>query len=293
LPALVDRQTWERVQAKLAQRQGRTTSHKGKNMDKYILSGVVYCAHCGAKMYGQRSTRRKKGKTYAYERYVCSSYHTKGHGVWGHHTIDQAALLAVLLGKLREAVLLGGHRQEPRQRILEGLKAKQSDPADIDALRSRLAVLNKQVDHGAKRLLGAPDDIADLLAVELSKLRKQRDRLAMEVSEREPAITIRAVPVPVTDVQPTPSKSITIGAVIRYTSRGKSTSPIPASTALCSAAVSSALPSPIAPKWPTVSPPARTGCNRDAGSSAPMRHASTITTPSGSQRFSNTSCHTP
>ena len=193
LPALVERETWERVQVKLAQRRERTTPHKAKNMDKYILSGLVFCEHCGAKMYGQRSSRRKNGKTYTYERYVCSTYHTKGHQVCGHHTIDQAALLAVLLRKLQEEVLIGEHRRELRQRILEGLAAEQSAPTDIDALRRRVADFDKQVAHGTKRLLQAPDDIADLLAAELSKLRKERDRLARELSEWEPT--------PVTDLE--------------------------------------------------------------------------------------------
>ena len=186
LPALVDRETWERVQEKLRQRRGRTTSHKAKNLDRFILSGLLYCDHCGAKMFGQRSTRRKNGKTYEYERYVCSSYHTKGHSVCGHHMVNQAAILAVLLEKLREEVLAGGHREELREQVLEGLRAKQSAPADIDALRLRVADLDKQVVHGTKRLLGAPDDIADLLAAELSKLRKERDRLAKELTEWEP-----------------------------------------------------------------------------------------------------------
>ena len=186
LPALVDRETWERVQEKLRQRRGRTTSHKAKNLDRFILSGLLICDHCGAKMFGQRSTRRKNGKTYEYERYVCSSYHTKGHSVCGHHMINQAAILAVLLEKLREEVLAGGHRQELRQQVLEGLKAKQSAPADVAALRSRVADLDRQVAHGTKRLLQAPDDIADLLAAELSKLRKERDRLTKELSDWEP-----------------------------------------------------------------------------------------------------------
>jgi chromosome segregation ATPase len=100
--------------------------------------------------------------------------------------MNQSPLLAVLLEKLREAILAGGHRQELRQQVLEGLRAKQNAPADIDALRSRVADLDKQVAHGTKRLLRAPDDIADLLAAELSKLRKERDRLARELSESEP-----------------------------------------------------------------------------------------------------------
>jgi hypothetical protein len=79
-----------------------------------------------------------------------------------------------------------------RQRILEGLAADESNPADVDALRRRVAELDKQVACGTKRLLQAPDDVADLLAAELSKLRQNRDRLARELSNRAPAVDLEA-----------------------------------------------------------------------------------------------------
>lgn len=186
LPALVDRETFKRVQRKLTERKKRTTPHKQKDGDKYLLSGVIHCAHCGAKMYGQRSTRRKNGKTYTWERYVCSSYHTKGHHVCGHHTVDQAALLSLLLGKLRQAVLVGG-REGLRDQVLTVMRKRQKGTTgEADALRSRLADLDKQLAQGAKRLIAAPDDIADLLGAELSKLRKERDRLADRLTEARP-----------------------------------------------------------------------------------------------------------
>ncbi|NQT13770.1 MAG: hypothetical protein HQ582_13540 [Planctomycetes bacterium] len=44
--------------------------------------------------------------------------------------------------------------------------------------------------YSSKPLLQAPDDSADLLGTELSKLRKERDRLGRELSEWEPAPVI-------------------------------------------------------------------------------------------------------
>jgi site-specific DNA recombinase len=197
-PALVDRKTWERVQQKLRERRERRTPFKAKNMDRYLLSGMVFCAECGAKMHGQQTTRRKGGRTYHYAKYICSSYHTKGKHVCGSGSIDQADLLAVLLGKLREAVLAGGCRDELRNRIIARLRAKAAGPSDAEALRKRLDSLDQEIQTGARRLLKSPDDLADILGAELSTLRRERDRVADE---------LEAVPEPI-DVEATADEAI-------------------------------------------------------------------------------------
>jgi site-specific DNA recombinase len=183
-PALIDRETFARVQAKLADRKRRTTSHKAKNGDRYILTGLLHCARCGAKMYGTKKTRQKKGKKDQWEKYICSTYHTQGKSRCGYHSIDQDRLLTFLLRKLRDAVLAGGHREELRSRVLDRLSARTtSDAGQLDALQSKVADLDKEIQHGTRRLLRAPDNIADLLAAELSNMKRERDRLAAELEQ--------------------------------------------------------------------------------------------------------------
>jgi DNA invertase Pin-like site-specific DNA recombinase len=60
-PALIDRKTFARVQEKLTERKGRKGA-KSKCGDGYILTGLVHCAHCGAKMYGTKLTVKRHGK---------------------------------------------------------------------------------------------------------------------------------------------------------------------------------------------------------------------------------------
>jgi site-specific DNA recombinase len=185
-PALIDRETFARIQAKLAERKGRTTSHKTKNGDRYILTGLLHCAHCGAKMYGTKKTRQKNGKKYQWEKYICSTYHTQGKSRCGCHSVDQGKLLSFLLQKLRDAVLAGGHREELRTRVLERLSTRStSDEGQIEALQAKVTGLDKEIQHGTRRLLRAPDNIADLLADELSNMKRERDRLAAELQQLE------------------------------------------------------------------------------------------------------------
>lgn len=187
-PALVDRKTFARVQEKLSQRNRQTTTRRSKHGDNYILTGLLFCGHCGAKMYGARKTRRKNGKSYVWENYVCSTYHTQGKTQCGHHKIDQHDLLSFLLRTLRDAVLAGGEKETLRERVRERLESRQqADPSDLKSLRRKVAELDKEIQHGTKRLLRAPDDIADLLGQELSTMRRERDRLTRELEEMDQA----------------------------------------------------------------------------------------------------------
>jgi hypothetical protein len=129
-------------------------------------------------------TRRKGGKVYAYLKYVCSTYNTRGTECGcGYHTVDQAGLLTFVLRKIRELVFAGGDRHRLRQLVGECIdEGRRSDPAEANELRAKVAERDAQLEQGTRRLLRAPDDLADLLAGELSKMRRDRDRLADQLA---------------------------------------------------------------------------------------------------------------
>jgi site-specific DNA recombinase len=184
-PALVDRSTFERVQAKLAQRKLKTTSNKKKNGDRYLLTGLVLCGHCGAKMYGTRGTRRKNGTLYVYEKYICSTYHTKGKVVCQHHAIEQGRLTDFIIRQLQETLLGGQAKDELRARIRKQLAAKvaPAEPGQVESLKKKLAECNRRVEKWTENVLDADPDVKDLLSAKLSGLRKERDRLADELAK--------------------------------------------------------------------------------------------------------------
>jgi DNA invertase Pin-like site-specific DNA recombinase len=188
-PALVGEAVFARVQEKLTLRKKRTCSHRKTNGDRYLLSGIVICGHCGKPMYGTAKSRTKAGKRYAYPKYICSSYQAIGRGSGClYHTVDQAELLAFVMSKLQEAVFHGGRKEGLRERVVTQLAARQAtDPSAVKQLRARVAELDRELEHGTKRLLRAPDNLADLLATELSNVRRQRDRLAGELARADAA----------------------------------------------------------------------------------------------------------
>ena len=67
IPAIVDKDLWERVQKRME--ENRKAPAAKKAIDEYLLSGKVFCGHCGGAMVGQSTTVR--GQRYAY--YECSA----------------------------------------------------------------------------------------------------------------------------------------------------------------------------------------------------------------------------
>ncbi len=183
---LVDAVTFQAVQEKLQSRK-HATGHRERSADVYLLSGIVYCGHCGRKMYGSTKTRRKNGKVYQYAQYVCSTYQTAGKKQGcGCHAVDQGTLLDFLVVKLKTEVLAGGKRDLLRDEILSAMKeSADSGPERVESLRAKLSKLDKELDLAKRRFLKAPDDVADMLGEELSSMRKQRDRVAAELAATE------------------------------------------------------------------------------------------------------------
>jgi site-specific DNA recombinase len=180
--AIISTDLFERVQAKITDRkrskpgQGYRTHTKG-NDDAYLLSGLVYCAHCGCKMHG--STIMSKG--HRYPKYVCSTYCRSGknnpHGC-GCHSVTQEALVNLLVRKLQETVLspksLDRLRAAMRKALLEVGIATGSE---VVTLKKQLADLDRDIDLAAANFLRAPAEVIDLVGNKLTALKRQREHV--------------------------------------------------------------------------------------------------------------------
>lgn len=67
--AIVDKETWE-----LAQKLRKTPRRHDTLGEANPLTGLVFCADCGEKMYNSRSKGGSNGKPYPSDNYECSSY---------------------------------------------------------------------------------------------------------------------------------------------------------------------------------------------------------------------------
>lgn len=93
-PAIIDRETWDRVQELRKNKRRRTKTGK-----QGLFSGLAYCADCGAKLYF--STYH--GSTEGQDHYVCSNYKSNT-GTCAIHFIRETVLSALVLEHLQKTI---------------------------------------------------------------------------------------------------------------------------------------------------------------------------------------------
>ena len=125
--AIVDRGTWELVQ-KLRGTPRRIDTLGEANP----LTGLVFCADCGAKMYNQR-TRGSETKPYPSDAYECSSYKLAGQrrtAVCSNHHISTKALRTLILETIKVTSTYAiSNKAEFIQKVRAASKVQQAQAA--------------------------------------------------------------------------------------------------------------------------------------------------------------------
>lgn len=177
---LVAQDLFDRVQVKVAKRRaGPARKRQG-----HVLSGLVFCGHCGSKMYGDSFRDKKGGKVRLYKRFRCGDYkRLKGSpkgSACGSHSIDPDDLLRWLVERLK-ALLLGPAREELVAEIARQLKAeaKAGEKRGTEKLEQRLAELDVRIERLRDAIM-LEDDKG--LTDRLRQAKGERKRLAEELA---------------------------------------------------------------------------------------------------------------
>lgn len=186
---IVDPELWAAVQARLAfvseafgfragrPRGGRaSTAYSG-----YLLSGIVRCGACGARMVGQSGTRRKGARLYRSARYVCGFAASKGPAVCRHSVgYRRDRLEAALLGRFRGAMtapMLDALAAMINERIAA---AHEEHAARADTLKAEVLQLEREAGNLVRFLAqgGESATVREELRVREDALRALRVELA-------------------------------------------------------------------------------------------------------------------
>ncbi len=183
--ALIHKSLFKRVQAKIEERRrskpgAAYRTHTRRNADRYLLSGLVYCARCGGKMHGGNLV----AKGHSYPKYVCSTYCRNGknnpHGC-GCHGMHQDQLVDVLVRKLQETVLTTANLNRLRKALRRQIERRRTTNSEgADALPKQLNELNLEIGRAAENFLRAPAEILDVVAEKLTVLKRRRVHLQKE-----------------------------------------------------------------------------------------------------------------
>jgi DNA invertase Pin-like site-specific DNA recombinase len=176
--AIIDPDTFERVQAKLAANRNRKRPVPG---NPFVLSGLLVCGHCQRGMIG-RTVKPRKGRPRTYRVYICGGYNVYGKHLCRRNSVDEAALLSALVAKLQARFLnpetLGLLREEIRRQDMAALAVPL---AEWERLRERVADLERKLTRGVERLLSVDDALVAGCREQLRQWQQQRDEAVTEL----------------------------------------------------------------------------------------------------------------
>lgn len=167
-PALIDKETFEKVQNIMEQNKRLNIQQHGKKV--YILSGKLFCANCGARMYGNCKTTRGQAHFY----YVCSNS-------WRHHNCSarhipaeelENEIVDMLQNRICNSEFLNNVSQQLQDDMQKGIEATQKQ-------RKSTAKQLQTVNFKIKNLLNLASQGIDIeeLGEAISSLKQEKETL--------------------------------------------------------------------------------------------------------------------
>lgn len=140
--AIVDPETWH-----LAQQTRKTVHRIDTTGEANPLTGLMYCADCGAKMYNHRSFKTKcDGTRTAVDNYNCANYtltlQRENHKCCSH-SVTTKAIRGILLDTIRRVSKYAiSNEEEFRDKVMEASRLKQE--SDAKDLKKKLKAAQKR-----------------------------------------------------------------------------------------------------------------------------------------------------
>ena len=190
-PAIIDKETFALVQEKMEQRR----KHRGMCTARhtYLLTPLVFCAHCGAAMGGV-AHRNQYGVLYRY--YRCQRKTRMGTDICPNHSMRADVLEDLIIGQIRKLFLNPDAVEKLMASVDEQYRIlKENDCKSLEGLKTKKAAVMKKINSYLEYIeeYGMPDRIAhQRYQGWISELEK----LEAEISRREasvPAPLSRAV----------------------------------------------------------------------------------------------------
>jgi DNA invertase Pin-like site-specific DNA recombinase len=191
-PALVTRERFDRVQAKLEHNNSMGPANRGKkrrNLD-WPLSGKACCGDCGAPMWGLTVPvgRNKRAEV---RKYSCSTYHEHGRGACHFNAAKEAEILPLVAQAIRWRFSDPETREAIRQRWQQDRQQRQSDgPERLASLRRRIARLVELQQGGREKLALCGSKIAADMVRDLEQWKAEQEALEQEVGKLEHAAAV-------------------------------------------------------------------------------------------------------
>jgi DNA invertase Pin-like site-specific DNA recombinase len=186
-PALVTTDLFDRTQQRL--RASRKAYREGETQDRrshaWPLSGLLFCAHCGGRMWGIE-VPAGKGKRDRARKYACSTYLERGRGACSHNAIPERVILPLVFEAVRVALSDPHTLGRLRKTLASRLRRSQGHTtANLESLRRRAADLAEKVKAGTQRLAIIPADLVQDVAREVRGWKEEREQVLHQIAGAE------------------------------------------------------------------------------------------------------------
>jgi DNA invertase Pin-like site-specific DNA recombinase len=165
--AIVDEDTWNRVQQMLADRRQAKSPAQDRT---YLFSGFLWCAECGAKMHGLQTRDRP--------RYRCAPVPLSPHPRRVvHESVLRRAAVEAIETNLLAPEMQARMKAEYQKRLEQG-----TDAAEAKRLDAEIAKLRAKIDADAEKWLDAPPELTEAIG---RKMQERRAALAAVEARRK------------------------------------------------------------------------------------------------------------
>lgn len=175
MPAIIDHETWEKAQRRMITNKAAPSRRDIKT--EFMLTGKLFCGHCGGPMSGISGTSRN-GSSHYY--YTCSLRHKKSGGNGCRKkNVRKEWIENIVLKNLRYLLNKEGLLEDIADRCWEVYQAEKDDTSYIDSLTAQL----KEVQTALNNLLKAIEMgiFNQTTAARMTELEEQRKQLEDEI----------------------------------------------------------------------------------------------------------------
>lgn len=173
IPAIVDEDTFDRVQARMAKNKQAPAANKAK--ESYLLTTKLFCGECGKIMFGE-SGKGTGGKVYRY--YKCASAKKKA---GCHKRAVKKEWIENLVVEQTMAVVMDGPLMEQLTDRLMEIQGQES--FDLKLLRKQL----KETEQGLENMLNAIQAgiVTNSTKARLAQLEEQQAALSQQITKEQ------------------------------------------------------------------------------------------------------------
>ena len=141
VPAIVSEELWEQANEVLKRRSRDVKNRQNQCNHANLLTGKMYCTHCG-KLYYRKDSKDRKGNVLS--RWICSGKIANGTDSCPSFTIYEEEIKEVLYGVFKDTAEDAKRIIEEYPEMYAEILAKDSSSSELQKLKDRLGVLSKK-----------------------------------------------------------------------------------------------------------------------------------------------------